>query len=126
MNIANQKTSDLKAVVKLLFTREKLERRLASVNEKIETSFNGVSRDDLQQAVACVRRRGVKRTLTSSIMQALEASGANGVSVKEIAQTLGEVPQNVYSWFYNAKKTNPNLRKNAVKRWVLVKDSVCS
>jgi hypothetical protein len=49
--------------------------------------------------------------LKDRIMTALEAAGAQGVRVKELAQALGTKPVNVHSWFHSSIKRYPAIKK---------------
>lgn len=53
------------------------------------------------------RRGGLK----DKILSALEAAGKEGVTVRELADEFGTKPQNIFSWFNNTGKKNPNIRK---------------
>jgi hypothetical protein len=49
--------------------------------------------------------------LKDRIMAALEAAGARGVRVKELALALGTKPVNVHSWFHSSIKRYPAIKK---------------
>lgn len=120
MNISNLKSSDLRIVINLLSVREKLEKQLEEVNRKIEDALNGTLSGGEGDGSSGNKKIGrVRGALKLGIMKELEAAGERGVVVKEVAQAIGEIPQNVHVWFHNAKKTNPNIRKNDQGRWML-------
>jgi NADH/NAD ratio-sensing transcriptional regulator Rex len=68
-----------------------------------------VVRPDGRKATAKPRRR-LKR-LKGRILKALQAAGADGITVKEIAAKVKVNPNNVFSWFYTTGKKIKGLKK---------------
>jgi hypothetical protein len=56
-------------------------------------------------------RKAKRGALKEKIMAALEAAGATGVHVKDLAATLATKPVNIHSWFHSTSKRNPAIKK---------------
>lgn len=63
--------------------------------------------------------RMVRGQLRMQIISALEAVGPQGISVPELARSLGMKPVNVHSWFHSARKRMPEIKKSAPGRYYL-------
>ncbi len=58
--------------------------------------------------------RGPKKrrtALKTSLLSKLEAAGKAGLTVKELAASLGAKPATVYAWFYTTGKKVSGIRK---------------
>lgn len=67
------------------------------------------------------KAKGVKRgALSAGIMAALEAAGAEGMSVKELAEKADSQYKNVSIWFATTGKKNGKVRKVGPARYKLV------
>jgi DNA invertase Pin-like site-specific DNA recombinase len=65
-----------------------------------------------------VRRRG--KRLKEPLLKILKASGAAGITVKEISAQLKVKPGNVFSWFYTTGKKIKGIKKVGEARYALV------
>ncbi len=66
------------------------------------------------------RPRAVRGALKSQILTALVAAGDAGLKVKDIANTLGVKPPNIYSWFQAALIKFPQVKKIGEAHYRLV------
>ena len=57
------------------------------------------------------RRKAKRGALKEKIMSALEAAGATGVRVKDLAAKLATKPVNIHSWFHSTSKRNAAIKK---------------
>lgn len=57
------------------------------------------------------RRKAKRGALKEKIMAALEAAGATGVRVKDLAAKLATKPVNIHSWFHSTSKRNAAIKK---------------
>jgi hypothetical protein len=55
--------------------------------------------------------RAPRGALKEQIMTALQAAGAAGVQVKELAEAIGTKAVNIHSWFHSTIKRNPEIKK---------------
>ena len=55
------------------------------------------------------KRRG--KRLKASLLKALSAAGASGITVKELAAKLKVKPGNIFSWFYTTGKKISGIKK---------------
>ncbi len=63
--------------------------------------------------------RMVRGQLRRRIISALEAVGPDGITVPDLARSLGMKPVNVHSWFHSARKRMPEIKKSAPGRYYL-------
>ena len=63
--------------------------------------------------------RMVRGQLRMQIISALEAVGPQGISVPDLARSLGMKPVNVHSWFHSARKRMPEIKKSAPGHYYL-------
>jgi len=63
--------------------------------------------------------RMVRGQLRREIISALKAVGPQGISVPDLARSLGMKPVNVHSWFHSARKRMPEIKKSAPGHYYL-------
>jgi len=68
---------------------------------------------------ATPHNRMVRGQLRRRIISALEAVGPDGITVPDLARSLGMKPVNVHSWFHSARKRMPEIKKSAPGRYYL-------
>lgn len=59
--------------------------------------------------------------MKTSILEALQEAGPEGMTVAELSEELGVLKPRVQSWFSSTGKHLPELRKVGVGRWRFVK-----
>jgi hypothetical protein len=97
---------------------DKLTSRLSAVQSQLfdgETSpVSAPKATSASTSTSTVRRAGGRSRrgeLKAQVLQALVAAGSSGVRVKDLANTLGTKPANIYSWFQSATKRMPQIKK---------------
>ena len=66
------------------------------------------------------KKGGTKRgALSASILEHLQAAGANGIKIADLAERLGAKYKNVYIWFATTGKKNPNVKRIAPATYLL-------
>ena len=70
-------------------------------------------------ATEATTTRMVRGQLRREIISALEAVGPQGISVPDLARSLGMKPVNVHSWFHSARKRMPEIKKSAPGHYYL-------
>ena len=128
MDISNITSASLNSLIKLVQTRESLLSELKKVEDAIAAT---VGRGGESAAVAVTGKRrgrkagkasvkaarpvkasrksaksGKRGALKEQILSALKASGAKGVSVKDLSSQLGVKSQNIHVWFATTGKTS--------------------
>ena len=63
--------------------------------------------------------REARGSLKERVLSMLAGAGAEGISVREIAEALGTKPQNIHSWFNNTGRKNPAIKKIGEARYSL-------
>ncbi len=125
MKANNPRIERLKEMLALEERRTKLHEDLSALLARIssvrDTLFEGGSARSAAVAAAPsagsrptrgARPRKAKRgALKEKIMAALEAAGATGVRVKDLAATLATKPVNIHSWFHSTSKRNAAIKK---------------
>ncbi len=62
-------------------------------------------------------RREARGSLKERVLSMLAGAGAEGITVREIADALGTKPQNIHSWFNNTGRKNPAIKKIGEARY---------
>lgn len=73
-----------------------------------------------EQPPAARLPRIIRGHLRTQILAALLAVGPEGISVPDLARSLGMKPVNVHSWFHSARKRIPEIKKNGPGRYCLI------
>jgi hypothetical protein len=122
MSLANLTSAQLNNLIGLVKEKERLQAQLAHIDSQIESLGSGSpvlkrrgrppGRPKGKSAVVATAkpRRRLKR-LKGRILKALQAAGADGITVKEIAAKVKVNPNNVFSWFYTTGKKIKGLKK---------------
>lgn len=118
----NPRIERLKEMMNLEEKRVALQQQLDDVRQRM-TELKDALLTDSEEAEAAPSPRATKVSsrqtaaptrrgaLKDRIMAALEAAGARGVRVKELARALGTKPVNVHSWFHSSMKRYPAIKK---------------
>jgi uncharacterized protein YjcR len=122
MSFANLTSNQLNQLIDLVKQKEKLQAELAQVDAQIQSLESGVPAPKkrgrkpgrpvgsaVSGPAAKTRKRG--KRLKKGLLKALEAAGAGGITVKELAAKLGVKPGNVFSWFYTTGKKIKGIKK---------------
>lgn len=102
----------------ILGNLERVVSRLEVVKDQLFGRNDGfrVSAPREKAAIGSVRRgrragRAGRGELKARVLDALSKAGDSGLRVKDLASSLGAKPANIYAWFQNAVKTNPQIKK---------------
>ncbi len=122
MNLTQIASADLKQVVALVEQKETLLARVAKLNAELASFQSGEpvtpaapakgkpGRKPGRPAKAKTSGRGAMK---AAITELLQAAGASGLSVQEIAAKLKAKPGNVHVWFSSTGKTVKEIKKLA-------------
>jgi hypothetical protein len=122
MKFSNLSSAQLNQIARLIAKKETLLSKIAVIEGQL-AKFDGIVPAAVK-ATAVVGRKGRKRApgkLKNNILAALEAAGAKGVKVGDLAAKLGVKPGNIFSWFYTTGKKNKSIKKVGEARYALVK-----
>lgn len=130
MSLSNLSSAQLAQLVGLIKEKETLQAKLEDINTSLRTLETGgsavsrlrrgrkpgrpvllkVSRAGRPKKEAAGKTRRTKR-LKQPLLQALQAAGASGITVKELASKLKVKPGNIFSWFYTTGKKIKGIAK---------------
>lgn len=127
MNLLSLDTAKLRSLINLAEVRDSLIAELKKVEDTLSQAFSGGKvpstkrsgrrrgRKAKKPAAAkapakagrpakAAKKGGKRGALKTQILEALKASGAKGVSVKELSSKLGVKNQNIHVWFATTGK----------------------
>lgn len=129
MNLANPRIQSLKQLVVLEEKRATVQGQLDAIHHHISTLKNSLvigspvsaaSPSTSSSKAKTIGRPpggnnagkgGARKTHREVIMAALEAAGAAGVRVKDLAMAMKTKPVNIHSWFHSNLKRTPSIKK---------------
>ena len=106
-------TTKLKALLSLTKKKDKLVAQIKAIDEKLNAFTEAGGTLDLSQLVIPVapkarkvskgsrRKRSPKGFIDSKINEMLRAAGPNGISVKDVSETLNKSNIQISGWFSN-------------------------
>ncbi len=109
---------------------DKLDKEFAAIGEGImaegvplhSAALEGIAPAPVAAAKRPARtssKREARGSLKERVLSMLAAAGAEGISVREIAEALGTKAQNIHSWFNNTGRKNPAIKKVGEARYSL-------
>jgi hypothetical protein len=123
-------TNQLKSIISLGEKRSSLLNKITALDEKIaklQRELLGASKEAKAAApqvtkgpkvIASGRKR--RGALREQILEVLDAVGAKGITVRDLAVRIGTKPANIHSWFStNAKKVR-GLKKTGEAQYTLI------
>jgi|SRR5579871_1554009 len=122
MSLANLTTAQLTQLISFIKEKEELQARIARIDTEIQALGSGRSAfkrrgrppgrpQGTASALPSAKPRRRLKRLKGGILKALQAAGAEGITVKEIAAQVKVKPNNIYSWFYTTGKKIKGLKK---------------
>lgn len=96
----------------------KISQLLSSLNTEITKALNGASSAPAPKAkkTAKVAARGAssrapRGSVKDAVISLLKGAGKDGITVVEMAESLGTKTQNLYTWFNQTGKKIPQIKK---------------
>jgi len=77
-----------------------------------------------KRAAKTSSKREARGSLKERVLSMLASAGAEGISVREIAEALGTKAQNIHSWFNDTGRKNPSIRKMGEARYSIDSSAV--
>ena len=118
MSLSNLSIKQVEQAIKLLKERKVLLKKLNEVKVHLHWVIDSQPStpkvpNNVSPSIPTRKRRRRYRELQPSILQALQAAGTKGLSVKELAvQTKGN-EASIRTWIYTAGKKIPGIKKIA-------------
>jgi len=124
MKTKNTRIANLQEMIALEEKRAAIFSQITAINERLSALqkelYGAVASRAFQppepKKLLKQRRKG-RGQLKSEILEFLQAAGAEGASVKELAARLGVKPINVHSWFHANIKKIAGLKKIGAARF---------
>ncbi|MDD5349183.1 MAG: hypothetical protein PHQ12_03125 [Chthoniobacteraceae bacterium] len=131
MKHTNIRIARLKEMMALEEKRAALHGHITAINERLSAIQNELYGSSVSRAFQAKEKRALapKKTLKlrrkgrgelkGEILEILQATGAQGSSVKELAARIGVKPANVHSWFSANMKKIAGLKKIGEARYAI-------
>lgn len=104
----------IKELMKLAQSKDKLQSQLEKINSEIADLLANLTSGKIASSVAPSPKKAIKPTpstkrkrygdLSNKIITALEAAGAQGVKISDLAKKIGVKNVNVHAWFSSTGK----------------------
>ncbi len=122
MSLANLTSDQLTQLIELINRKEKVLAELARIDAELQSLESGSPLPKKRgrkpgrpsgsvPAVQPPKTRKRGKRLKKSLLKALEAAGAAGITVKELSSKLNVKPGNIFSWFYTTGKKVKGIKK---------------
>jgi hypothetical protein len=122
MSLVNLTSNQLSTLIDLIKQKEQLQAQLAQIDAQLQSLESGSplpkkrGRKPGRPSKSAVAANPIKtkkrgKRLKGSLLKQLEAAGAAGNTVQELAAQLGVKPSNVFSWFYTTGKKIKGIKK---------------
>jgi hypothetical protein len=122
MSFSNLTSSQLARLIELVKEKEQLQSKIAQVDAQLQSLESGTTVQPKRGrkpgrppgsgrsgSPIKVKKRG--KRLKNVLLKTLEAAGATGLTVKELAVKLKVKPGNIFSWFYTTGKKVKGIKK---------------
>ncbi len=118
MDFSTIALSDLKRLVPLIEERDAVTARLAEINNAL-SGLNGSSKatpttKPVSKAKAAVTKKpakGRKGAIKDAIVKILQEAPSSGISVENIAKSVGKKSAAMHVWFYTTGKSIKEIKK---------------
>lgn len=131
MSLTDLTTADIAKITKLLERKEALQNEVAAIDEQLmaiekgqkapAASTNGhITRSGSTRASGRGRRRNARGSVKEQIIALLQSAGKQGISIKELAESLNTKYGNVSVWFQSTGKRIPQVKRVAPARYAWI------
>jgi hypothetical protein len=111
MSLASLSSEQLHHLLKLIEEKEAIEAKLAKIDQSLKALENGTTPQKVR-VVSVGSRRGRRRVgLKNAILKKLQTAGQEGMTVKDLAASIGAKLGSVSVWFYTTGKTIKSIQK---------------
>lgn len=127
MKTPNSRIANLKEMIVLEEKRAQIQSQIAAIDERLAILQNDLygSAPASSAPVVAQRKPVIKAVrkqrgaLKQQVLEALQAVGSNGITVKQLASQLGVKTTNIHSWFSANMKKIAGLKKIGEAQYVL-------
>jgi uncharacterized protein YjcR len=133
MSLSNLSSAQITTLIRLVKQKESAQAKVDKLTARIEALESGSPsatapkrgrRGPGRPPKSGKKKAGVGRPpgrrskrLKAPLLKALQAAGATGITVKELAEKLKVKPGNVFSWFYTTGKKVSGIKKVGEARY---------
>jgi hypothetical protein len=112
MNLSTLTSSELKQLSKLLARKEALQARINKIDEQLNAIGGGKTVAAKPGKTRGRKpRSGKQMKLKDAITSLLQGAGKDGLTVKQIADSLNVAHNRVYTWFYATGRKIKEIKK---------------
>lgn len=116
MTLSNLSLNQLEQMIPLLKEKEALQAKLNDVCRRLEhLEKNGISDKEARSAIPkkLKKRSRRRKNIEKSILKALQAAGAKGLTLNELAINAKVHKPTLNTWIYTTGKKTPGIKKIA-------------
>jgi hypothetical protein len=118
MSLLSLSSSQLQQLIRLVKEKEDIQAKLVRVDRALEALDSGKATAEEPVAKKRGPRRGRRRAaLKDGVLKKLQAAGKEGLTVKELAESLNAKPASVSVWFYTTGKKIKGIKKVGISRY---------
>ena len=117
MSINSLSSADLQRLIRLIKDKESIRAKLAKVEAELQVLEFASSAKKAPPKADRARKGRRRLKLKDKILQALQAAGKAGRSVKELAEDMKANPGSVSVWFYTTGKKIKGIAKIGPARY---------
>ena len=123
MKLSELTSGQLSELSRLIAQKEKVSAQLRAIEIKLESFGGGKVAAKLGRPAKAAGRRGPRKgskpgKLKQTVLDALSAAGAAGLSIQDLSKKLKIKSNNLYSWFYTTGKKVTGLKRIASGNYV--------
>jgi hypothetical protein len=122
MSFSNLTISQLTRLIELVKEKEQLQSKIAQVDAQLQSLESGSVVPQKRgrkpgrppgsgRSASPIKTKKRGKRLKNALLKTLEAAGAAGLTVKELAVKLKVKPGNIFSWFYTTGKKVKGIKK---------------
>ena len=125
MNLTQISSTDLKRITRLLEQKETLLAEVAEIDGELTKFETGepVSRGPGKRGQQARAKRAGRGALKAAIIELVQRAGRAGITVKDVAASLGVKPGNISVWFNATGKKVKEIRKAGPGKYVWASSS---
>ena len=111
MSLASLSSAQLRHLLQLIKEKEAIETKLAKVDLALKALENGSTAKTVRSVAASSRRGRRRVALKDAILKGLQTAGKGGITVKDLANSIGAKLGSVSVWFYTTGKKIKGIQK---------------
>jgi len=111
MPLTSLSSAQLHQLLRLVQEKEKIQSKLAKIDRSLKALENGTPPKKIGAISGASRRSRRRVGPKDAILEELQTAGQEGMTVKDLARSIGVKPGSVSVWLYTTGKKVKGLRK---------------